>query len=115
MEAIFTNTKNSKTNEPHRFKFTLAEKLSLKDPNENMTLGNLSIYHTWKNVKPEFKISEPTLNDEFDLLGGSYSISDILDYFEYIIKKHETIGNNPSVQIYVNKIRNSIVFQIKTG
>ena len=46
---------------------------------------------------------------------GSYSVSDIQDYFEYIIKKHETIPDNPPVQIYVNKIKNRIVFKIKAG
>ena len=38
------NTKNSKTNEPHRFRLTLADKLNLKDPNKNMSLANLSSY-----------------------------------------------------------------------
>ena len=38
------NTKNSKTNEPHIFRLTLADKLNLKDPNKNMSLANLSIY-----------------------------------------------------------------------
>ena len=52
----------------------------------------------------KFKISAPTWNDEFDLPDGSYSISDIQDYFEYIIKRHETIADNQPVQIYVNKI-----------
>ena len=61
---------------------TLADKLSLKDPNTNMALDNLSIYFTWKNIKSghnnnKFKISAPTWNDEFDLLNGSYSISDV--------------------------------------
>ena len=46
---------------------------------------------------------------------GSYSVSDIQDYFEYIIKKHETIADNPPVQIYVNKIKNRIVFKIRIG
>ena len=46
---------------------------------------------------------------------GLYSILDIQDYFEYIIKKHETIAGNPPVQIYNNKIKNRIVFKIKTG
>ena len=55
------------------------------------------------------------MNDEFNLPDGSYSVSDIQDYFEYIIKKHETIADNPPVQIYVNKIKNRIVFKIKTG
>ena len=47
--------------------------------------------------------------------GGSYSVSDIQDYFEYIIKKHETIAESPPVQIYANEIKNRIVFKIKTG
>ena len=73
-----------------------------------MALANLSIYYTWKNIKSEydktkFKISAPTYNDEFNLPDGSYSVSHIQDYFEYIIKKHETIADNPPAQIYVNK------------
>ena len=96
METIFTNTENSKTNEPHRFKLDVTDKLNLKNPNKNMALANLSIYYTWKNIKSEynnnkFKISAPTCNETFDLPDGSYSISDIQDYFEFIIKKHETL------------------------
>ena len=63
----------------------------------------------------KFKISAPTWNDEFNSPDGSYSVSDIQDYFEYIIEKHETIADNPPVKIYVNKIKNRIVFKIKTG
>ena len=51
----------------------------------------------------KFKISTPTWNDEFDLPHGSYSVSDVQDYFEYIIKKDETITNNIPEKIYVNK------------
>ena len=85
-----------------------------------MALANLSIWYTWKNIKSEysnnkFKISAPTWNDEFDLPDGSYSLSDIQNYFEYIIKKHETIVDSPPVKIYVNKIKSRIVFKIKTG
>ena len=85
-----------------------------------MALANLSIYYTWKNIKSKynnnkFKISAPTWNDTFDLLDGSYSISVIQDYFEFIIKKHETLIENRSVQIYPNIIKNRIVFKIKTG
>ena len=85
-----------------------------------MALANLSICYTWKNIKSEysnnkFKISAPTWNDEFDLPDGSYSLSDIKNYFEYIIKKHETIVDSPPVKIYVNKIKSRIVFKIKTG
>ena len=115
METIFMNTENSKTNEPHRVRLTLADKLNVKGTNENMALANLSIYYTWKNIRSaynnnEFKIPAPTWNDEFDLPDRSYSISDIQDCFEYIIKKHETIADNPPVQIYTNKIENRIVF-----
>ena len=46
---------------------------------------------------------------------GSYSISDIQDYFEFIIKKHETLAENPSIKIYPQKIKNRIVFKVKTG
>ena len=120
METIFMNTENSKTNEPHRFKLDLTDKLNLKNPNKNMALANLSIYYTWKNIKSEynnkkFKISAPTWNETFDLPDGSYSIVDIQDYFEFIIKKHETLAENPPIQIYPNKIKNRIVFKIKTG
>ena len=85
-------TENSKTSELHEFKLDVTDKLSLKNPNKNMTLANLSIYYTWKNIKPEynnykFKISAPTWNDTFDLPDGSYSIADIQDCFEFIIKK----------------------------
>ena len=85
-----------------------------------MALANLSIYYTWKNIKSEyknnkFKVLAPTWNDTFDLPDGSYSIADIQDYFEFIIKKHETLTENPPIQIYPNKIKNRIVFKIKTG
>ena len=118
METVFMNTENSKTNEPHKFRLILADKLNLKDPNKNIALANLSIYYIWKNIKSEynnnkFKTSAPTCNDEFNLPDGPYSVSDIQDYFEYIIKKHEAIANNPPVQIYVNKIKNMIVIKIK--
>ena len=85
-----------------------------------MALVNLSIYYVWKNIKSEynsnkFKTSAPTWNETFDLPDGSYSIADIQDYFEFIIKKHETLTENPSIQIYPNKIKNRIIFKIKTG
>ena len=120
METIFINTENSKKNESHRFKLDLADKLNLKNPKKSMALVNLSIYYTWKNIKTKynnnkFKISAPTWNETFDLPDGSYSIDDIQDYFEFIIKKHETLTENPSIQIYPNKIKNRIVFKIKTG
>ena len=81
------NTENSKTNESRRFKLDLADKLNLENPKKNVALANLSIYYTWKNIKSEFsnikfKISATTWNETFDLHDGSYSISDIQDFFE---------------------------------
>ena len=120
METIFTNTENSKTNGPHRFKLDLAGKLNLKNPNKNIALVNLNIYCTWKNIKTEYnnnkcKISASTWSETFDLPDGSYTIDDIQDYFDFIIKKHETLTDNPSIKIYSNKIKNRIVFKIKNG
>ena len=91
----------------------LADNLNLKDPNKNMASANLSIYYIWKNFKSEynnnkFKISATTWNDTFSLPDEGYSVSDIQDYFEYIIKKHETIADNSPVQIYVNKIKKGL-------
>ena len=110
METSFVNTKNSKTNESHRFKYDLIDKLDLKNPNKNMPLGNLSIYYTWKSVKStynnnKFKISAPTWNETFDLPDGSYNISELQDY----------IGENAPILIYANTINNRIVFKIKNG
>ena len=61
-KTIFMNTENSKTNEPHRFRSSLADKLNLKNLNKNMGLPNLSIPYTWKNIKSacnnsKFKVS----------------------------------------------------------
>ena len=81
------NSKNSRTNESYKFKYDLIDKLNLKNPNKNMAQANLSIYYTWKNVKSiynnnRFKISAPTWNETFDLLDGSYNISELQDYIE---------------------------------
>ena len=113
------NTENSKTNEPHRFRSSLWDKSNLKNPNKTIALGNLSIYYTWKNINSahnnnKFKISAPSWNDAFDLPDDSYSIEDIQEYFEFIIKKHGTLTKNPPVEIYPNKIKNRIVLKIKT-
>ena len=99
---------------------SLADKLNLNDTSKNMALANLTIYYTWKNIKSacknnKFKISAPTWNDKFGLPDGSYSIADIQDYLEFIIKKHETLAKNTPVQICLNKIKNRIVFKVKTG
>ena len=114
------NTENRKASEPHGFRLDLTDKLNLKNPNKSMALANLSIYYPWKNIKSEynnnkFKISAPAWDDTFHLSDGFYSIADIQDYCEFIIKKHETLTENPPVQISSNKIKSRIVFKIKIG
>ena len=112
------NTKNSRTNEPKRFRLHFTDKLNLKN-NKTIALANLSIYYTWQNVKSayknnKFKITGPTWDETFDLADGSYIISDIQDYFEFFIEKHETITTDEisPILIYPNKIKNRIVFKI---
>ena len=114
------NSENSKTSELHVLVLKLTDKLNLKRGEKIIALSNLSIYYIWKNIKSsynsnKFKISVPTRNDKFELPDGSYSISNIQDYFDYIFKKHGENIDKPSVQIYVNKIENRITFKIKDG
>ena len=102
METIFINTSNSATNKSNGFLYKFIDKLDLKNPNKTMALANLSMYYTWKNIKSsynnnKFKISAPTWNKTFDLPDGSYSIGAIQDYFNYIIKKYETVEATPQV------------------
>ena len=113
------NTENSKTNEPHRFKLDLTDKFNLKNSNQKMALSSLSIYYIQKNIKLEynnnkFEISAPTWNDTFSLRDGSYSIADTQDYFEFTIKRHETLTETLLIQICPNKLKNKIVFKMKT-
>ena len=121
MEIIFMNTENSKTNEKNKFRYYLTDKLNLKNRNKTIALANLSIYYTWENIKSEynnknFKITAPTRDENFETPDGSYSVDQIQDYFEFIIKKHETITDeNFPIRIYVNSIKSRIVFKIKTG
>ena len=92
------NSENSKTSKPHVLISKLTNKLDLRIGEKITALSNLSIYYTWKKIKNsynnnKFKISAPTQNDKFELPDGSYSVSDIQDYFEYILKKHEENTN----------------------
>ena len=120
MDTIFINSENSRTLKPHILTSKLANKLNLRFDEKVTALSNLSIYYTWKNIKSsynnnKFKISARTWNDEFELPDGSYSLSDIQDYCEHILKKHGEDIDNPSIQIYVNKIENRVTFKIKNG
>ena len=58
------------------------------------------------------KISAPTWNDKFELPDGSNSVSDIQDYFEYILKQHGENTNKPSAQVYVDSIENRITLRL---
>ena len=116
MVTIFINSENSKSSEPHVLILKLTNKLDLRIGKKVIALSNLSIYYTWKNIKSsynnnKFKISAPTWNDKFELPDGSYSVSDIQDYFEYILEKHGENIDEPSVQIYVKKIKNRMSFR----
>ena len=94
MDTIFMNSENSKTSVKHNvLVLKLTDKLDLRRGRKTVALSSLSIYYTWKNVNNsynnnKFKISASTWSEEFELPDGSYSVSDIQDYFEYILKKH---------------------------
>ena len=73
-----------------------------------------------KNIRKQYnnnklEIIAPTWNDEFELLDGSYSVSDIQDNIEYIIKEHETLTIIPPMHVYIDGINNRLVFKIKDG
>ena len=55
------------------------------------------------------------MSEKFELPDGSYSVSDIQDYFEYILKKHSESVDNTSIKMYINRIENRITFKIKNG
>ena len=118
MDTIFMNSENSKTSKPHVLILKLTNKLDLRIGEKTIALSNLSIYYTWKNIRSsynnnKFKISAPTWNDKFELPDESHYVSDIQDYFGYILKKHEENTDNPSVQVYVNKIENYAINKIE--
>ena len=112
------NSENSRTCKPHILILKLTNKLDLRIVKNVIALSNLSIYYTWKNIKSsynnnKFKISPPAWNDEFELPDGSYCISDIQDYIEYILKKHGVDIDKPSIQIYVNKLKIRLHLKLK--
>ena len=120
MGTIFMNSEKNKTSKPHVLILKLTDNSYIRRGEKIIALSNLSIYYAWKNIKSsynnnKFKISASTCNNKFELPDGSYPVSDIKDYFEYIIKKHGENTDNPSMRIYVKKIENRITFKIKTG
>ena len=120
MDSMCIISKNSKTSEPHVLILNLADKLDLRRGEKSIALSNVSIYYLWKNIKGsynnnKFKISVPILNDKFELPDGWHSVSDVEDYFEYILKKHGENTDNPPIKVYVIKVNKRITFKIKTG
>ena len=100
MDTIFMSSENSRTAEYHVLVLKLTDKLDLRRGQKAVALSNLSIYYTWKNIKRSYnnnkiKIFAPMWSEKFELPDGSYSISDIQDYFEYILKKHSESVDNP--------------------
>ena len=119
------NSENSETSKSHVFNLKVTDKIDLRIGEKVIALSNLSIYYinsfiTLKKIKSscnnnKIKISAPTWNDEFELPDGSCFVSNLQDYFEYILKKHGEDVDEPSVQIYVNETENRIAFKIKNG
>ena len=102
MDTIFINTGNSKPSKAHVLILNFADKIDLWWGKKRIALSNLSIYYTWKNIKSSynnrrFKTLTPTWNDKLELPDGSYSISDIQDYIEYILKKHGEKGGASNI------------------
>ena len=117
MNIIFINSEDNKSSKAHILMLKLTNELDLRRGEKIIALSNLSIYYTWKNIKSsynnyKFKISAPIWNDKFKLPDGLYFVSDIQDYFEYILKKHGKNVDKPSVQMYVN---NRVTFKFKNG
>ena len=91
-------TEDSKMNEPQR------QRLDLRSADKHFVLETLSIYHTWKNIRKQYKTNKlkiiaPARNNDFELPDGSYSVSDIKDYIEYIIKKLERLTAIPPIHV----------------
>ena len=96
METIIINTENSKTNEAHKFRLSLSDKLNLKNPLKNIALGNLSIYYTWKNI-------------------GMILLIYLMVFILFQILKIILNLSLKNMKLYPNKVKNMIVFKIKTG
>ena len=102
ISTIFISSENSKTfDDPYRLRLNLLDKMDLRRVFNHVVLSGLSIYYILKNIKKSYKDIKfkITQNEEFELSGGSHSMSGIHDYFEYVIKKHETYNRT-----YFNKI-----------
>ena len=96
----------------------MSQRLDLRRSNKHVALHNFSIYYTWKKITKQYennkhKIIALTWHDEFEVPDGSYSVSNIQDYAEYVTKKHETLIIVPSIHVYINRVNNRLLFKIK--
>ena len=86
------NPKNNKNSETHVLILKLTDKLDLRMVKEEYCsiktqyLLHMEKHKKARTKKKKFKISPPTWNDKFELPDGSYSVSDIQDYFEYFFQ-----------------------------
>ena len=103
----YMDSENSKTSDFHRLLRSLSDKINLKSTNKNVALSNLSTYYSWKHMKKSYK------NNKFKMSIGLKKLNYLMDYIVYEIfkitlkislRKHETVTNNPSIVICVNKI-----------
>ena len=118
IDTIFISSENSKTSMLHVLILKLTNKLDLRIGEKTIALSNLNIYYKWRTIKSSYnkvKISAPTWNEKLELPDGSYSVSDVQYYFEYILKKQSEDIDKLSGQLYVNKIENRVTFKIKNA
>ena len=102
------NSEKSKTSDPYRLVLNLTDKMDLQREDKLAAFSDLSIYYTWKDIKQLYENNY----EKLELPDGSYSVSNIHDYFKYIIKKHERITDKSPVEIYVNNMQSRITFKI---
>ena len=98
----------------------MSQKLDLRRSIKHVALHNLSIYYTWKKIKKQHEINKHkiialTWHDQFEVPDGSYSVSNIQDYVEYVTKRHETLIIVPPIHVYINRVNNRLLFKIKVG
>ena len=110
--------KTAKKNESLKFVYNLSQRLHFTSSNIHVVLQNLSISYTWKNTREQYKnnglkIIASTWSYQFELPDGSYSVSDIQGYIEFLIKKREILTAIPPIHVYVNRINSRLVFKIK--
>ena len=120
MDTIFMKSENSRTSEPHILILKLTDRLDLRRGVKIIDQILVFITHgkTWKSHTITINLKyqhQHGIKNKFELPDGSYSISNIRDYFESILKKHGENIDKPSVHVYVNKIENRVIFKIKDG